>query len=426
MQIINVLVFPCGSEIALELMRSVKFSRHIKLFGASSVEDHGSFEYENYIGGMPFIDSINFIEDLNKIIEKYQIDAIYPAMDSVIALLSANKHLLRCKLIGSSDYVNQICLSKLKTYEALNSVVHCPAVYKRNEVDEELFPLFLKPDVGYGSRGVLKVDNFVSLDNHLALHQDCLILEYLPGEEITVDCFSDKEGVLRFYGPRRRGRVANGISVGTEIVVRDLEQIKDIAIAINEKLHFRGAWFFQMKYDVNSELCLLEVAARFGGSSSLNRCRGVNFGLLSIFDAFNFDVDIVVNSYNIVLDRALDNKYKIALNYRFVYCDFDDCLVIEGKVNTQLLRFLYQCLNDRKILILITKHVHDIDVSLKKYRLNNLFDEVIHLDREDSKSNFINNENSIFIDDSFMERQQVFVSRGIPVFSPDMIESLIH
>lgn len=51
---LNILVFPCGSEIALELHRSLKFSRHITLFGANSVDDHGKFVFENYIGGLPF------------------------------------------------------------------------------------------------------------------------------------------------------------------------------------------------------------------------------------------------------------------------------------------------------------------------------------------------------------------------------------
>ena len=44
----NILVFPCGSEIALEIYRSVNKSIHFNLIGASSVDDHGKFIYENY------------------------------------------------------------------------------------------------------------------------------------------------------------------------------------------------------------------------------------------------------------------------------------------------------------------------------------------------------------------------------------------
>ena len=44
----NILVFPCGSEIALELYRALVHSKHFNLIGASSVDDHGRFVYHNY------------------------------------------------------------------------------------------------------------------------------------------------------------------------------------------------------------------------------------------------------------------------------------------------------------------------------------------------------------------------------------------
>ena len=41
----NILVFPCGSEIGLEINNALKWSTHIELFGASSVDDHGKYVY---------------------------------------------------------------------------------------------------------------------------------------------------------------------------------------------------------------------------------------------------------------------------------------------------------------------------------------------------------------------------------------------
>ena len=82
---LNILVFPCGSEIALELHRSLKFSRHITLFGANSVDDHGKFVFENYIGGLPFFSADNFIDNINKIYGQYRpisFDEVKTIMDS--------------------------------------------------------------------------------------------------------------------------------------------------------------------------------------------------------------------------------------------------------------------------------------------------------------------------------------------------------
>ena len=91
----NILVFPCGSEIALEVYRSVKDSAHFNLIGASSVSDHGKFVFKDYIGGLPFITDEKFITEIKKIVDKRQIDAIYPAMDAVIEILKTNEDFFR-------------------------------------------------------------------------------------------------------------------------------------------------------------------------------------------------------------------------------------------------------------------------------------------------------------------------------------------
>ena len=52
---INVLVFPCGSEIGLEIHNAIKYDKHINLYGLSSTSSHGRMVYKNYIEGISFI-----------------------------------------------------------------------------------------------------------------------------------------------------------------------------------------------------------------------------------------------------------------------------------------------------------------------------------------------------------------------------------
>ena len=70
---VNVLVFPCGAENALEIHASLSYSVLVNVWGGSSVDDHGRFVYENYIGGIPYIQNENFIEEFNSVIQKYHI-----------------------------------------------------------------------------------------------------------------------------------------------------------------------------------------------------------------------------------------------------------------------------------------------------------------------------------------------------------------
>jgi hypothetical protein len=420
----NVLIFPCGSEIALEINRSLKYSTHFNLIGGNSVDDHGRFVFENYIDDIPFIEDSHFITAIEEIVKKNKIDAIYPTMDAVIVKLKEHEKEIGCKIISSDLKTVEICLSKRKSYEKLKDIIKVPELYHHTQI--KYFPIFGKPDIGYGSRGVKKICSQESLKDYIKNNPDSLLCEYLQGEEYTVDCFTDKSGNLLFYAPRIRQRIMNGISVNTVPYSGRIAEFEYIVKKINKIIEFRGAWFVQLKRNKENDLVLLEIAARLGGSSSLYRAKGINFAQLTLFDAFDCDVSIIENAYSIELDRALDNIFKIDIQYNEIFCDFDDCLLIDNKyVNTELVSFLYQCLNEKKKISLLTRHKNDIEDSLKKFRLYSLFDRIIHIAFNKRKSDCIDNSSSIFIDDSFVERKDVFEKLQIPVFSVDMVSCLL-
>ena len=427
----NILVFPCGSEIALEVYRAVNHSTHFNLIGANSIDDHGQFVFENYIGGLPFITDPDFLEKFRQVVRDNNIDAVYPAMDAVIELLKSNEDFLGCKVVSSPIETTQICLSKSKTYKVLENVVKVPKTFTADELvmAGEPFPVFAKPDIGYGSRGAKKISSVEDLKAHLALYPSCILSEFLPGKEYTVDCFSSHNGDLLFAAARERCRIMNGISVNTKPVKENAEEFMDFAKRINSAIKFNGAWFYQVKRDANGKLTLLEVASRFGGSSSLFRAQGINFALMSLFDAFDIPVSVLRNGYDVVMDRALDNKYKLDLKYSEVFVDFDDCIYLEKKfVNDALMAFLYRCVNNGIKVTLLSRHDDEklgkLDELLDKLRIRQVFDRIIHLNPSQKKIDSIDNTDSIFIDDSFAERKAVADKFNIPVFSLDMIEAL--
>lgn len=423
----NILVFPCGSEIGLEIHRSLKYARHFNLIGANSVDDHGKFVYENYFGGLPFVGDPQLIPAINRIIEEQKIDLIFPAMDSVITEFCSRRNEINCTVIGSPAETTEIFLSKIKTYDFFEKIIPIPKVYNNVEEVAE-FPVFLKPEIGYSSRGTKKATNIKQAQQHLQELPGCMILEYLPGKEYTVDCFTNEDRNLLFYGPRVRQRISNGISVNTTAVI-DVDaqrQIQEFANKINNSITIRGAWFFQLKEDCNGKLKLMEVAARLGGSSSLFRAQGINFALMAVWDALGTKVVAMPNSYKTEMDRALTSRFKTNLIYDRVYVDLDDTLIIDGKINTELIAFLYQAFNQKKKLILISRHKYDLPQTLSNYRLSNLFDEIIHLKNGEQKSDYIIPQNSILIDDSFAERYSVQSNLGLPAIAPDAVECLIE
>src|SRR5690606_20587249 len=120
---------------------------------------------------------------------------------------------------------------------------------------------------------------------------DIIFVEYLPGKEYTIDCFTNRHGELLFSGARERAEVKMGISFKS-IEIELTKEIKLIAQRINDKLNFRGLWFFQLKEDRNGDLKLLEVSTRTAGTMGFFRHKGVNLPLFSVFDALNMDLSI--------------------------------------------------------------------------------------------------------------------------------------
>lgn len=420
----RILVFPCGSEIGLEIHRSLSWNKHFQLIGASSsTSNHGPYFFKNYIEGLPFYNDPDFIQGVNNLVVSERIDLIFPANDDVQLKLAQNAQHLKCALISSSQETCEICRSKSATYRFFEDALKVPHIYALNNIDA--FPVFLKPDNGQGSEGVHLAMNRDEVRFYLAQSPDLLILENLPGKEYTVDCFTDRHGVLRGAYPRLRARINRGISVETFPVHNPA--FTNMAGIINEKLDLRGGWFFQAKEDKNGFLSLMEVASRIAGSMGLTRNLGVNIPLLSVYDRLDMEVQIHLSrhDHNIIMDRALDNRFKTNLDYQHVYVDLDDTLIVDGQVNTLLVAFLFQCKNKAIQNHVITRNSADIHQLLREYGLESLFTDIIRVEPHQDKAEKMIHTNAIFIDDSFQERAHVAERLAIPTFDLDAVESLI-
>lgn len=420
---LNILIFPSGSGVAKEIYDSLKFIRTINLFGGEGNENNfTNFLFEKTFFGIPMIkEKDELIKSLNDIIEKNNINYIYPAYDVVHHFLSKYRDELKCPVLVADYETCDICVSKSKTYNLLKDVIDVPNFIDENE--GITFPCFIKPDDGCAARDSYKVNDMDELMFYKKRVKNYVLCEYLPSEEFTVDCFTNINGKLIFCQGRQRKRTIAGMSVYT---FESNINFREYAEKINSVIKFNGAWFFQMKYDVNGKLKLLECAPRIAGAMSLYRNKGINFPLLTVRQFEGDVIDrLLYNTYSIECYKIYENKYKTNLEYDNVFVDLDDTLILKEKVNIELIRFLYQSLNKNKNIFLITRNENPGEV-LEKYKISpSIFKKIIMVKKDEKKSDFIIN-NSIFIDDSFRERYDVYIYRNINVFNLDMVETLIN
>lgn len=421
----RVLVYPCGTEIGLEIYRSLCFSIHYELIGGTDGYNHGDFVYHNLIRNLPFITDDSTEVDIlcfEEEISNYHIDFIYPAMDGVIAVFAKYKNLFKETVIVPDAKTAGICRSKKLTYSLLEGVLDIPVLFD-SVSSVTKYPVFVKPDVGQGSVGSKKINTAEELAD--INFDDFVVMEYLSGREYTVDCFTNGEGKLIYANGRSRNRIKNGISVNTAFDKRNI--FWNLAIRINDNLKQKGGWFFQLRESDSGTLKLLEVAARIAGTSAISRNIGANLPLmtLDIFNNIRID-DVTLNEQYVELDRALDNRFKTDITFSTVYIDYDDTIVHDKVINLSVIKFIFQCINQQKKIILLSKHRGELKEELQKFRIKDLFDKVIHIDSNCEKADYIEDKDSIFIDDSYGERRNIKLRHDIPVFDTHMLECLLE
>ncbi len=421
----NVLIFPGGTENGLEIKRSLQYCKEVKIFSASSaVPNQAMFAYiDNSI--IPDVHDNTCLFMLNELIKEKQIDIIIPANSVVIDFLNTHRDEIACDILLPAKEIVELTRSKKRTISMLKDVINVPRCFdKKEEIFEDQFPVFAKPDGGYGAKDARLITNKYELE---AIDFSSFVVEeYLPGREYTIDCFSDDTQVL-FSAGRERVRIRMGTTMHCEELEDSLQQtFESIAKTIHARIPITGFWFFQMKEDRQGHLKLLEIDIRIAGTMAYHRCKGVNFPLLALFQYYGYPVRVSINhGVSLTLDRCLQNSFSTNLDYNYVYIDLDNTLHFNGRVNLQMIRFLFQCINNRVKLILLSKNDNK-DSFLKELRVYQLFDQILWLKESESKADYIHHTNSIFIDDSFSQRQEVAEKCGIPTFDPSMVECLLE
>ena len=397
---------------------------HVELFGASSIEDHGRFRFEKYVEGLPNIRDQGFDTVFAALISGLGIDLVFATHDSVHDYLAGRASAMGFALVNGDPAAAKVARSKNATYALFADCAWVPKVFA--SVDAvDMWPIVVKPDEGQGGQGVRVVRGAADALQAISAIESPVFVEYLPGNEITVDCFTDRRRNLLWIGPRTRERVKAGISMRST-VLEATPEITAIAAEINARMNMRGPWFFQLKGAAVGIWKLLEVSCRVGGAMATQRARGINLPLMAVQDFLGRDVVPLPIPQIGLVDRCITTRAQLQFEYSNVCVDLDETLIIDGAANPVVLAFLYQAVAQGKRVVLITRHARDICETLESARIApRLFDEIIHLTAGESKADHVP-ESSIFIDNHFPERLEVMRRAGVPAFDVDALEFLIR
>ncbi len=399
----KVLVLPSGTEIGLEIHDALVRRRDIGLFGAESTPNSHADWVFRCNARVPHCDSPDFVSAVNALVDAQGIDYIFPAHDDVQLALVAAAGQLHCTVLSSPLETVAVTRFKKATYEALAATVPVPRLFSASDLAPADFPVFVKPDRGQGSQRAQICRDERELFAAIGSDESSMVIsEYLPGEEVTVDCFSDRDSGVLFVQSRRRARTRAGISVRAER--HEVPSAVDFANAISARFALYGAWFFQLKERAPGDWVLLEVGARIPGGATFARMQGVNLPLLTIFESQRIPVHIRPNELEFVMDRAFISRFRAKLDFKELYVDFDDTLSLNGAPNFDLIPLLFAAKHRNIPVMLLSRNERGAEEWLDRYALRAAFDRLVLIDKTTPKTEFMG-PGALLIDDSFAERQ---------------------
>ncbi|MCS7107556.1 MAG: ATP-grasp domain-containing protein [Acidilobaceae archaeon] len=215
-----------------------------------------------------------FPQELDRLAREGNVDLVIITVDEEIEVLARGR--AGEKYVMHPPHTVETCLNKYLTYRTLERVLPdiVPEYSLRpQELSAEL--VVSKPVKGRGGRGVAvgKRDEFVEKEG-------VFFVEYLPGDEWTVDVVTSREGELLAAVPRRRLKIRAGVSVIGE--VRLDGRVMEYTERVLESMEFTGPLNIQFKENARGELKLQEINLRFSGALDISAAAGVNLPSLLV------------------------------------------------------------------------------------------------------------------------------------------------
>jgi carbamoyl-phosphate synthase large subunit len=227
---------------------------------------------EHYL--VPRSDDESFIPTLATLCRERNSRLVIPTRDEELPLFAKHRETfdrMGVRVMVPSLSTVEICQDKLRFAKfCAEKSLGTPRTYE--DLEEAVFPLFVKPRRGKGSRGTFLVHTRRELEGALAyLGAGALAQEYIDAPEYTIDLFADFSGNVLSVVPRQRILVVGGESFVSKTVRNPL--LSDEAIRLAHELGLVGHSTIQ-GFLIDGAVKFIEVNPRYGGGAALSFAAG--------------------------------------------------------------------------------------------------------------------------------------------------------
>ncbi len=288
----KILVSGASGIVGYGILRSLRRSgNELQLIGTTIYDDSVAQAFCDIFVKAPLTSDARYIDWLVKTTEQYQIDMLIPGIDDDMYMWAKNITRLEKGgtkvLINNSDLVS-LCRDKWVFFEYLiskNRTFVIPSSLS-NDFDElvDVFglPLLLKPRMGFGSKGIVIVNDRQIFLQHKEKIGSVLMVQPLIGseeEEYTTSAFCDGEGGFFASMTLKRKLSKDGFTEKAEVA--ELKGIEEALQSLCKIFNPIGPTNFQFRVQ-DGILKLLEINPRISSSTSIRSSFGYNESLMAV------------------------------------------------------------------------------------------------------------------------------------------------
>jgi len=239
----------------------------------------------------PSADSPEYIDFLVDIIDEESIDVVIPIVDSGIKNIANNLDKLGNKAVMVVSPYDTIlkCDNKSMTHFMFkNADILTPDIYA-DITDISKYPVFVKPlEGGRASLGCELALNYEHLKMLLELAEEpMLVMEYIEGQEYTIDVICTLDGDYITGLPRKRLMTKSGVSYKAEIVHNERLMLEVQKLV--KSIDFFGPFNTQC-IEKDGEYYFIEVNPRFSGTLAATIGAGLNTVEILLLGIYNEDL----------------------------------------------------------------------------------------------------------------------------------------
>lgn len=343
MRPITVICTSTGSSNSVGMVKSLKNvkERKIRIIGTDVNTDCVSRFFFDGFYQVPPGSATNYLEELLKIAKGENADVIVPGSNEEVLAISKNKKMfedvdIKVSCNDHESFVIADDKGSMLSFLKEHNIDHAEFFLPQNmeELEECIYKLgypqnnvIIKPRVGRGSRGVIRVvENLKDVNILNKRASDMLIadmqtlkrmltdedikkivvMEYLPGEEYSVDILS-KGGKPLIIVPKTRIETIPGMSTKGEVIKN--AEIEDIVTKICRALNLEYNINMQFKKSRDGRILIYEINPRIAASIVSCAAAGANLLYFGIKLALGEEIPKVKIKYGTVMMRYWEELF---------------------------------------------------------------------------------------------------------------------